>query len=84
MKKATIILIGGLLLIAFAGTAIAETAPAPQVPVPNGPNQEFYQQMWNFCHGQNGMMNGYYGNGAAPQGFGGMMGGSGYGPMMGW
>jgi len=30
------------------------------------------------------MMNGYYGNGAAPQGFGGMMGGSGYGPMMGW
>jgi len=81
MKKATIILIGGLLLIALAGTAIAETNnPAPQVPVPNGPNQEFYQEMYNYCHGQNGqngMMGQYYGNGnngAAPQGFGGMMG----------
>jgi len=75
MKKATIILMVGLLLIAITGTAIAETqTPAPQVL--NGPNQDFYQQMWNFCHGSNGMMNGYYGgnNGAAPQGFGGMMG----------
>ena len=90
MKKATIILIGGLLLIALAGTAIAETASTPQIPVPNGPNQEFYQEMYNYCHGQNGqngMMGQYYGNGnngAAPQGFGGMMGGSGYGSMMGW
>jgi len=84
MKKATTILMVGLLLMAFAGTAIAETqTPAPEVPVPN---QDFYQQMWNYCHGSNGMMNGYYGgnNGAAPQGFGGMMGGSGYGSMMGW
>jgi len=84
MKKATTILLVGLLLIAFAGTAIAETqTPAPQVP--NGPNQDFYQQMWNFCHGPNGMMNQYFGNGTAPQGyFGGMMGGNGFGSMMGW
>jgi len=78
MKKATIILIGGLLLIALAGTAIAETnTPAPQVPVANGPNQDFYQEMYNYCYGQNGMMGQYYGNennGTAPQGFGGMMG----------
>jgi len=34
--------------------------------------------MFEFCHGQNGMMNYYYGNGngTAPQGF--------YGGMMGW
>jgi hypothetical protein len=91
-KKATTILIVGLLLIAFAGTAIAESQPpAPQVPVPNAPNQDFYQQMWNFCHGPNGMMNQYYGNGAAPQSYGmmgrmmrGMMGGNGFGGMMGW
>ncbi|MFZ7103998.1 MAG: hypothetical protein ACOWWO_15270 [Peptococcaceae bacterium] len=85
MKKATIILVVGALLIVLAGTAVAETNnPAP---APNAPNQEFLQQMWNYCHGQNGMMNGYYygnGNGAAPQGFGGMMGGYGYGSMMGW
>jgi hypothetical protein len=83
VKKAVIILIGGLLLIALAGTAIADTK-APQAPLPNVPDQEFFQQMWNYCHGPNGMMNYYYGNGAVPQGFGGMMGGYGYGPMMGW
>jgi len=30
--------------------------------LPNGPNQEFYQEMYNYCHGQNGMMGQYYGN----------------------
>jgi hypothetical protein len=37
--------------------------------------------MYAYCHGPNGMMSQYFGNGAAPQGFGGMMGG--YGGMMG-
>lgn len=76
MKKATTILLVGLLLMAFAGTVMAETqTPTPQVPVPN---QDFFQQMWNLCHGPNGMMNGYLGgnNNAAPQGF--------FGRMMGW
>jgi len=86
MKKATIILIGGLLLIALAGTAIAETI-TPQAPIPgqDPSSQEFYQQMYEYCHGTNGVMNGYFGignNGAVPQGVGGMMGG--YGSMMGW
>jgi len=86
MKKATIILIGGLLLIALAGTAIAETI-TPKAPIPgqDPSSQEFYQQMYEYCHGTNGVMNGYFGNGnngAAPQGVGGMMGG--YGSMMGW
>lgn len=83
MKKAGIILIGGLLLILMAGTAIAETvAPQAPMPVPDAANQEFYQQMYEYCHGPIGMMNKYFGgnNGAASQGFfGRMMGG-----MMGW
>jgi len=73
MKKASIILIGGLLLIALAGTAIADTdTPQAPVPVPDGQNQEFFQQMYEYCHGPNGVMNKYFGNGgngAAPQGF---------------
>ena len=52
------------------------------MPVPDAANQEFYQQMYEYCHGPIGMMNKYFGgnNGAASQGFfGRMMGG-----MMGW
>ncbi|NLT95105.1 MAG: hypothetical protein GXW85_06155 [Clostridia bacterium] len=82
MKKAAIILLGGLVFIALAGTAIAETV-APQVPVsvPDAQNQDFYKQMYEYCHGPNGMMNRCFGGnyGTAPQGFGPMMGG-----MMGW
>jgi hypothetical protein len=86
MKKAGIILIVGLLLVALAGTAIAETvAPKAPVPAPDVSSQEFYQQMYEFCQGPNGMMNRCFGdgnNGAAPQGFGGM--GGMMSRMMGW
>lgn len=77
MKKAGIILIAGLMLMVVAGTAIAEiSTPEVPVPTPDVQNQEFYQQMYEYCHGSNGMMNGYFGDGnnGATQGFGGMMG----------
>ncbi|MBZ4655336.1 MAG: hypothetical protein JG781_2695 [Peptococcaceae bacterium] len=95
MKKSIIFLVVGLLLIGIAGTAIAAsdsqdtTAQAPviqtpqsQAPVPPQPGQDFWQQMYAYCHGPNGgVMSQFFGNGYAPQGFSGMMGG--YGGMMG-
>ncbi|MDK2823616.1 MAG: hypothetical protein PWQ67_150 [Clostridia bacterium] len=80
MKKSLVLTLAGLLILGLlATTAFAETANQVAPQFPQAPNQEFFQQMWNFCHGPNGMMNYYYGNGnvpAAPQGF--------YGGMMGW
>lgn len=84
MKKSVILTVSALLVLGLlASVSFAETPNQVQPPFP-GQNQEFFQQMWNYCHGPNGMMNYYYGNGnmPAPQGYygGGMMGGG----MMGW
>jgi len=81
MKKSVILMVTALLVLGLLATvAFADTPKQVQPPFPQGQDQEFFQQMWNYCHGPNGMMNYYYGNGnvPAPQGnFGGM-------GMMGW
>lgn len=78
MKKGLIFLVVGLLLIGAAGTALAATVE--QTPATNPSDQELYQQMYEACHGPNGYMTKYFGNGNVQQSYGGMMGG--YGGMM--
>lgn len=61
MKKGLILLVIGLLLIGVAGTALAATVG--KAPSAKQSAQELYQQMYEACHGPNGYMTKYFGNG---------------------
>lgn len=78
MKKGLGLLIIGLVMLGVAGTALA--AANDTTPVPDTSSPDYYQQMYNACHGPNGYMSKYFGSGNQQQNYGGMMGG--YGGMM--
>lgn len=75
MKKGLILLVVGVMLIVMAGTALAATVE--EKPIPGQSREEYYQEMYEACHGPNGFMTRYYNNGdvngALQQGYG-MMG----------
>ncbi|MEN3004186.1 hypothetical protein [Dehalobacterium formicoaceticum] len=48
-----------------------------KVPTPELSDKDLYQQMYEACHGPNGYMSKYFGEGNVPQGYRGMMGGYG-------
>lgn len=52
-----------------------QTANNEQPPTTEPSDEDLYQQMYQACHGPNGYMSRYFGDGNVPQGYGGMMGG---------
>ena len=53
----TVLLILGVAAVSFAEVKATQSE---QIPVPERSDQEFYENMWEFCHGENGMMNQYF------------------------
>ncbi len=62
MRKMIILVVTALLVLGIAAVSFAETNTQQneQIPAPERYEGDYYERMWEFCHGENGMMNRYF------------------------